>query len=1261
MASTDPATRGRGGGIDIISSTGQVLISANTLQANVAYSGTLTSPNVVQFGIGGGIWIDEASSAVISGNQIISNTASQTDIPADAYGGGGGIGAFGNNTFLTINNNRIEANIGNAVNGDGEGGGIALYSVNATGISSNSIVGNTSAFSATDARGGGIRASAVQTLTLTENWVADNVAAIASSQNGSGGGIHLSTSSSGSAQYLLVSENWIVSNTATITSSGLTANANGGGIQIEGYSTGNEFLSVQDNHIIANIAAQTMLVSGPNAQGHAEGGGLQIGSISTTLVSGNEIRGNYAVETLSMSGSSGWGGRPSGGGLHLSDNDVVTITENSILDNITALRQTVSDVGSNSEGGGVALINVGIVSVTDNVISGNMAVITASVSGSSGDNYGALGGGLRLGCWNRPDCSISFSGNDLVHNTAAFTISVTGSNAEAWSGGGGLFADSIPALSLVGNQAVSNRAVISIHSDVPNSNISAEGGGIYINGNNYANDSITIQNNTLLSNVAGHAMTISGTDVRAHATGGGLLIGQFSTTHIISNTAQGNIAVGTFSVSGSGGWGGRPAGGGMYLSQIDTVTLRDNVVDDNVTAEEQLLTNVGSNSEGGGIAMRDIISATLRDNIISSNTAVISANVTGSAGDFYDPSGGGLSIDCDNNGPDCAVTLSDNTISHNTTAFRVTVEGGNTGAGISGGGLAGHASFITLESNQVMSNTAVASLSSVVPSQNASANGGGININGFDIPDDSLRLENNKIIGNMAAGTVTISGTNSTSDVAGGGLNINNITTTFIISNEVRENTAAESLSITGSGGWGGQPNGGGLNLSNSDIVMAYYNQFIDNVTVKQHTVNEVSSSSDGGGFSINDVESATINNNTITGNIDVVTASFSSNSGETYFPNGGGVRISCFNMPNCAISFEANLVSNNVSADTITISGTNANASAFGGGIRAMGVGVLTLTNNTIVQNVASKTAPNGQGGGLNLLTVGTGLLQGNVISGNVGHLSGSFGVGGAMEVAESNIKMTQNRILGNQTAPSGSGTPAVWVWQGNLASSNDIVAHNYGGIGLGTSGVPATLTIINDTFYNNGDRAIEANDTASSVYVTNTIVFSHTDGFRLNNPASTLIGDYNLLSNTTNFAGAAAGGANDLLNQDPLFVNAANDNFRLSSSSPAIDAGDNGPCPSDDHDGNIRPVDGDASGSATCDMGAFEAIPLLTIGKGGAGQRRLWRADYLLAVHNEFRQRRGHRASHHRFDTNQCHLRQWGSIGWKCSQLDDRQPERR
>jgi hypothetical protein len=64
--------------------------------------------------------------------------------------------------------------------------------------------------------------------------------------------------------------------------------------------------------------------------------------------------------------------------------------------------------------------------------------------------------------------------------------------------------------------------------------------------------------------------------------------------------------------------------------------------------------------------------------------------------------------------------------------------------------------------------------------------------------------------------------------------------------------------------------------------------------------------------------------------------------------------------------------------------------------------------------------------------------------------------------------------------------------------------------------------------------------------------------------------------------------------IDEDPRFVDEQTDNYRLSSASPAIDAGTNAGAPDVDLDGRRRPRDGDADRMRIVDMGAFEFGPV-------------------------------------------------------------------
>ena len=74
------------------------------------------------------------------------------------------------------------------------------------------------------------------------------------------------------------------------------------------------------------------------------------------------------------------------------------------------------------------------------------------------------------------------------------------------------------------------------------------------------------------------------------------------------------------------------------------------------------------------------------------------------------------------------------------------------------------------------------------------------------------------------------------------------------------------------------------------------------------------------------------------------------------------------------------------------------------------------------------------------------------------------------------------------------------------------------------------------------------------------------------------------------------------DLPPQDPLFSGPLIDNggftltLALSTSSPAVDAGNNANCPLTDQRGFARPIDGDGDSVANCDIGAFELQPNFT-----------------------------------------------------------------
>lgn len=130
-------------------------------------------------------------------------------------------------------------------------------------------------------------------------------------------------------------------------------------------------------------------------------------------------------------------------------------------------------------------------------------------------------------------------------------------------------------------------------------------------------------------------------------------------------------------------------------------------------------------------------------------------------------------------------------------------------------------------------------------------------------------------------------------------------------------------------------------------------------------------------------------------------------------------------------------------------------------------------------------------------------------------------------------------------------------WTIRDNLVWSIGDQALVFGADGSGTPGI-ANILAYNNTFVNAGaNNTIELNFTSSGKVVNN--VFYNCAGWGGGVPyfkasTATLMAGYNLAGGWTTRLSEARG-----KNGDPRFVNSSGD-FRLQSTSPAINAGDNG-----------------------------------------------------------------------------------------------------
>jgi hypothetical protein len=169
------------------------------------------------------------------------------------------------------------------------------------------------------------------------------------------------------------------------------------------------------------------------------------------------------------------------------------------------------------------------------------------------------------------------------------------------------------------------------------------------------------------------------------------------------------------------------------------------------------------------------------------------------------------------------------------------------------------------------------------------------------------------------------------------------------------------------------------------------------------------------------------------------------------------------------------------------------------------------------------------------------------------------------------------------------------------------DNVAYNNGGAGINVFKSEAPIDLINNTTYQNGsvltDTGNIAVNEAQNVRAYNNIMYARTGGKAnsINNTSSNVVFDRNLAYNGDFKASddPNAVGLNNLVGQDPQFVNAAARNFALRAGSPAIDTGStlfNSVVSTDILGASRR--DGDGINGVQTDLGAYEytGSPTLT-----------------------------------------------------------------
>lgn len=429
--------------------------------------------------------------------------------------------------------------------------------------------------------------------------------------------------------------------------------------------------------------------------------------------------------------------------------------------------------------------------------------------------------------------------------------------------------------------------------------------------------------------------------------------------------------------------------------------------------------------------------------------------------------------------------------------------------------------------------------------------------------------------------------TNNTSGSDGGGILVSNLSHATIMKNTITANSAPRY--------------GGGIlvvgDASNSTTggsnPIIFKNTITNNVTTG---VVIPTGGASGGGILVAGYSSPAIIANTITGN----TAPFS--GGGVFVGLGSNASVEDNTITNNSAAYgggihiettgQAPIIRDNTVTNNQAVANSSFPAVGFGGGISVYGESIPLIVHNTI----SSNTATYGGGG----IVVGEGsnpTIRANTISGNTvnGNPTGSpVGPppGGGIFVSAASSSIINNLIYGNSASGYGGG---IGVFGGGTVTSTDIIQNNTivsnvamsipanssgpggGGLFVSVNGncTPATTTTVtNNIFDLNTGFQIFGGCTGGATYSNNLV----------NNFSNGMYFDYNshTVTDIATFNASVVGGAN--ISGNTGFVNAAVNNFSLTSGSAAIDQGSPTNAPAEDYASMDRPY------GNGFDIGAYE-----------------------------------------------------------------------
>jgi uncharacterized repeat protein (TIGR01451 family) len=300
--------------------------------------------------------------------------------------------------------------------------------------------------------------------------------------------------------------------------------------------------------------------------------------------------------------------------------------------------------------------------------------------------------------------------------------------------------------------------------------------------------------------------------------------------------------------------------------------------------------------------------------------------------------------------------------------------------------------------------------------------------------------------------------------------------------------------------------------------------------------------------------------------------------NGGMYNTNSSVTVANCYFYNNRTSTTGGGMFNSNSSPTVTHCTFTENTAENGGGGMHNSGSSSPVVTNCTFSGN---RTAKNG-GGMYN--DNSTPVVSGCVFSGN-----NSRGYGAGMCNTGSSPMVANSIFSGNVATTDGGG---MYSNQSSPVVTNCVFKENKGrrvawmyvrGSGL--------TTITNCTCFRNGDV-----NTAGGIYIFETATAQITNCIFWENGSSEIMN--NSIDSVIKYCDIDGGypPGENILDQLPLFIDAANADFHLQPGSPCIDAGDNDApdIPEKDFEGDSRVVDGDGNGLAIVDMGADEYVPV-------------------------------------------------------------------